>query len=110
VIVRNIRIKGGKRAMIKVLLERRVKKTDLARLVAHLTDLRAAALRQPGYVTGETLIKGDGLTDVLVISTWVSEDHWKAWTTSQERIEIEDVINSMIDGETRISIYSVTGY
>ena len=93
--------------MIKVLLERRVKKADLARLMAYLADLRAAALRQPGYVTGETLTRGDDFKDVLVISTWISEDHWKAWTTSQERIEMEDMIKGILDGETRVTIYKM---
>jgi heme-degrading monooxygenase HmoA len=93
--------------MIKVLVERRVKKRNHARLIAHLIDLRTAALHQPGYVTGETLVKGNDLMDVLTISTWISEDHWKAWTTSEERIELNDIINRLIDGEAKINIYKV---
>jgi heme-degrading monooxygenase HmoA len=93
--------------MVKVMQERRVKKKNLARLVAMLNDLRATAIRQPGYVTGETLIKGNDPIDVLVISTWISEDHWKAWTTSEERIELNDMITGIIEGEARINIYQV---
>jgi len=93
--------------MIKVLQERRVKKRNFAKLNANLNDLRSAALQQPGYVTGETLIKGTDPIDVLVISTWISEDHWKAWITSEERIELTDIMNSLIEGETKISIYKI---
>ena len=93
--------------MIKVFQERRVKKENYARLIAYLTDLRAAALRQPGYLTGETLVKGNDLIDVLAISTWVSEDYWKAWTTSEQRIELNDMINRLISEEAKISIYRV---
>jgi heme oxygenase (mycobilin-producing) len=93
--------------MIKVLLERRVKKRNFAKLVANLHDLRSAALRQPGYVTGETLVKGTDPIDVLVISTWISEDHWKAWTTSEERIELEDIVNALIDGDVKTNVYEV---
>jgi heme-degrading monooxygenase HmoA len=93
--------------MIKVLQERRVRKRNFTKLIAQLNDLRSAALHQPGYVTGETLIKGKDPIDVLVISTWISEDHWKAWTTSEERIEINDMVNSLIDGDAKISIYEV---
>jgi len=93
--------------MIKVLQERRVKKKNLTKLVAQLNDLRSAALHQPGYVTGETLIKGKDPIDVLVISTWISEDHWKAWTTSEERIELNDIINGIIEGDVKISIYEI---
>jgi heme oxygenase (mycobilin-producing) len=93
--------------MIKVLQERRVKKGNFTKLIAQLNDLRSSALHQPGYVTGETLIKGKDPIDVLVISTWISEDYWKAWTTSQERIELNDIVNSLIDGDTKISIFEV---
>jgi heme-degrading monooxygenase HmoA len=93
--------------MIKVLQERRVKKINYDRLIAHLIDLRAAALRQPGYLTGETLSKGDDPVDVLTISTWVSEANWKAWVTSEERIEFEEIINNLLDGEAKVSIYKM---
>ena len=93
--------------MIKVLQERRVKKKNISRLVALLNDLRSAALHQPGYVTGETLIKGKDPVDVLVISSWISEDYWKAWTTSEERIEINDMVNSIIEGDDKITVYQV---
>ena len=93
--------------MIKVLQERRVKKRNFAKLIGHLNDLRSSAIHQPGYLTGETLIKGSDPIDVLVISTWISEDHWKAWITSEERIELEDMISRLIDGEAKISIYKV---
>ena len=91
--------------MIKVLLERRVRKENYDKLIANLNDLRAASLHQPGYVTGETLIKGDDPIDVLVISTWISEAHWNAWTTLEERIVLNNVINRLIDGEAKISVY-----
>jgi heme oxygenase (mycobilin-producing) len=93
--------------MIKVLLERRVKRRNFAKLVAHLNDLRSAALRHPGYVTGETLIRGNDPVDVLVISTWISEDHWKAWMTSEERVELEDMVNALIDGDVKVNIFEV---
>lgn len=91
--------------MIKVLLERCVRKENLSKLLATLEDIRAASLRQPGYVTGETLIKGTDPLDVLVISTWISESHWNAWTTSQERIMLNDMINHLIEGEAKVNVY-----
>ena len=75
--------------MIKVLLERRVAKENLTRLIGYLVDLRAAALKQKGYVTGETLVKR------------------KAWTTTATRIELDDIINGIIIGDPRVSIYTV---
>jgi heme oxygenase (mycobilin-producing) len=94
--------------MIKVLLERRVPKRNYPKLLDHLIDLRTAALHQPGYISGETLIKGNDPIDVMTISTWISEDHWKAWTTARVRIELNDIISRLIDGEAKVSVYKVS--
>jgi len=56
-------------AMVKVLQERLVNRKDCHRLLECLEDLRAAALRQPGYVTGETLVKGVDAVAVLTVVT-----------------------------------------
>ena len=93
--------------MIKVFLERRVAKENYTKLIAALNDLRAASLHQPGYVIGETLIRGDDLIDVLVISTWISEAHWNAWTTLEKRITLNDLICHLIEGEIKISTYKI---
>ena len=93
--------------MVRVLLERRVKREDYNRLMGHLKDLRAAALHRPGYVTGETLVRDDDPVEVLVISTWISEEHWNAWLTSQERIELNSAITHLLVAEPRVSIYKV---
>ena len=94
--------------MIKVLLERRVKKENYTKLIDHLIDLRAAALRQSGYVSGETLVKKNNLIDVLTISTWISKDHWEAWTTSETRIDLNDIVDTLVEGVPKVSIYEVT--
>ncbi|MDD4860331.1 MAG: antibiotic biosynthesis monooxygenase [Dehalococcoidales bacterium] len=93
--------------MIKVLLERQVKRADFPKILEHLQDLRAAALYQPGYVFGETLLKGDDPVEVLVISTWASEEHWNAWLTSEERIELESANSHLLLDETKISVYKI---
>lgn len=94
--------------MIKVLLARRVKRKNCTKLMEHLVDLRTEALHQPGYITGETLVKGYDPVDVLTISSWVSEDYWKAWLTSEKRIELNDIVTPLLEEETKISIYKVS--
>jgi heme oxygenase (mycobilin-producing) len=94
--------------MIKVLLERQVTKKNYNKLMEQLIDLRTAALRQPGYISGETLVKGNDPIDVMTISTWMSEDYWKAWTTARVRIELNDLVNRLIEGEAKVGIYKVS--
>ena len=93
--------------MVKVLVERRVSKKNYFKLMANLMDLRAASLHQPGYVTGETLVKGTDPIDILVIGTWISEDHWKAWATSETRILLNTLTDRLIEGEAKITIYKM---
>ena len=91
--------------MIKVLLERKVPKDKYSKLIGLLNDLRAESLHQPGYVSGETLVKGEDPIEVLVISTWISEDHWKAWTTNEQCIELDQMIDSFLGAPTRFTVY-----
>jgi len=95
--------------MIKVLLERRAKKDKYDYLMELLQDLRAVALHQAGYIAGETLVKADNPLDVLVISTWVSAEHWKTWLSNQNRLELTALIDSLVDGDTKITVYAPPG-
>jgi heme-degrading monooxygenase HmoA len=94
--------------MVKVVQERVVRRQDAQRLLEGLQDLRAEALGQPGYVTGETWFRGDDPVTVLVVATWLSEDHWKAWETSEARVALNDFIAPVLVDEPRTSIYRLT--
>jgi antibiotic biosynthesis monooxygenase (ABM) superfamily enzyme len=93
--------------MIRVLLRRRVRPVNYQRTIGLLRDLRAAALHQPGYMTGETMVRGQDPIEVLVISTWLSEEYWKAWSTSQERIELEDMISPLLEDASEATVYQM---
>ncbi len=95
-------------AMIKVLQERLVAGKDYHRLMGLLLDLREGALRQPGYVMSETLFKGGDPITVLVIATWFSREHWKAWENSEPRMTLNDMVLSLVLEEPTTSIYSMT--
>ena len=91
--------------MVKVLLTRQVKQENYPRVVGLLADLRAAALHQPGYVTGETIVRGENPIEVMAIGTWVAEEYWNAWSTSEARIEIEDMIAPLLEGKPTVAVY-----
>ncbi len=93
--------------MIKVLIKRQVKAQDYKTLIGLTLDLRAAALHQPGYVSGETVVRGEDPVEVLAIGTWMSEDHWKAWRTSEQRHEIEDLVLPLLVRPAEVTVYNV---
>jgi len=44
-------------------------------------------MRQPGYISGETLVGYNDPDLTIVISTWRSHEHWQYWVDSTERRE-----------------------
>ncbi len=93
--------------MIKVLIKRQVKAQDYKKLIGLMLDLRAAALHQPGYVSGETVCRGEDPVEVLAIGTWLTEDHWKAWRTAEQRQELEDIVLPLLVKPAELSVYNV---
>ena len=70
---------------IGVLIRRVVKPGQSARLLLpHIIELRALAVRQPGYISGETLFSLDHPEECLVISRWTTLEHWQRWKASAE--------------------------
>lgn len=93
--------------MIKVFIKRRIIPGNYHRLLKLMLELRIMATRQQGYVTGETLVRGKDSIEVLAIGTWISEEHWKAWSTAQQRIEITNMIIPLLEGGVETTVYSI---
>lgn len=90
---------------IKIIIKRKVPKGKEDELVPLLVKLRSLAIAQTGYVSGETLINVNDHEDYLVISTWQSVDHWKAWAGSKERADIQDKIDALLGQKTEYGVY-----
>ena len=75
--------------MIRVIVHHVTKSRDDAeRLMNVIAQLRNEAIKQPGYITGETLINTLDPTNILVISTWKNGETWEAWDKSEVRTKI----------------------
>ncbi len=55
---------------IKIVIHRKVYGERQAELLPLLKELRAQAINQPGYISGETLGSIEDSSEFLVISTW----------------------------------------
>lgn len=90
---------------IRVIMLRRVppeKNEDLRPL---LLKMRSLAVRQTGYVSGETLISADDPEEVLVISTWRNMENWNDWLASEERQAVQEEIDNVVGQETLYQVY-----
>ena len=93
---------------IGILIKRVTKQGDNAKaLLPHIVELRALAVRQPGYISGETFFNLDRPEECVVISRWTTIEHWQTWTRDPRRIEIEGNIEKYIGTKTEYSIYGI---
>lgn len=91
--------------VVKVILLRRVPREAAQELKPMLMELRALALAQPGYISGETLINADDPEEYLVISTWTDIEHWNAWLHNGERNMVQRAIDTLLGRETLYQVY-----
>ena len=71
----------------KILIRRRFKKGKTKEIFSLLKDFRTAALSQPGYITGVTLIDHSDSQHMLVIGTWENMESWHNWKKNSKRKE-----------------------
>jgi heme-degrading monooxygenase HmoA len=90
---------------VKILIRRKVSADKAAKLKDLVMQLRALSVKQPGYVSGESLKSVENPDQYLVISTWDSLDAWKAWQGSKERAGIQNQIDALLGGKTEYEVY-----
>ena len=93
---------------IGVLIKRITKQgIDAKVILPHIIELRALAVRQPGYISGETFLNLDRPEECLVIGRWTSLEHWQRWTRDQRRIELNGNMEQNLVTQTEYSIYNI---
>jgi len=80
--------------MVRIIIEHKTK--DVDSLINFLWRLRTEAMKQRGYVTGETLVNIEDPSSVLVVSTWEKAEDWDNWNTSETRTKLTKPINDIL--------------
>jgi heme oxygenase (mycobilin-producing) len=93
--------------MVRVVVEHLAKsREDAEKVVNIILQLRNEAIKQNGYITGETLIDLDQPRNVLVISTWDKAESWQAWDKSELRTSLTRPIFSLLEKPYSVKLYS----
>ena len=93
---------------IEVLIRRVTKPGISAKaLLPHIVELRSHAVRQPGYISGETLFNLEQSDECVVISRWTTLEHWQAWNRTPRRMEIDAGMEGLLAVETEYKFYGV---
>jgi heme-degrading monooxygenase HmoA len=92
---------------IKVFIKRHIKegKTDAVLALLHL--FRTNALKQPGYISGETLVNHYDPRSITVVSMWQTVDDWIRWQESDERSSHEAELEGLLEQPTKFEIYDL---
>ena len=92
---------------VKVFIKRHVKEGKIEDALALLNEVRSQALKQPGYISGETLVNHYDHSNITVVSTWQTIEDWIRWQESDERTVQEDQLESFLEGPANFEIYDL---
>ena len=92
---------------VKIFIKRYVKKGKTQDAVELLKDVRSQALKQPGYISGETLINHYDPCNIAVVSTWQTIDDWIRWEESDERSAKENQLEGLLERPADFEIYDL---
>jgi heme-degrading monooxygenase HmoA len=70
-----------------------------------MLELRSAALRQHGYLSGETLRDVGDPLNFVVISTWMNLETWKTWQTARQRLAIEEMMEPLLAAPRTVRVF-----
>ena len=93
---------------IGVLIKRIVKEgQDAKALLPYVVDLRALAVRQDGYISGETFFNLKQREECLVISRWTSLENWQKWENDDRRIDLNKEMEKQFGCKAEYNIYGI---
>jgi heme-degrading monooxygenase HmoA len=92
---------------VKILIKRKFNVDQLQDASTLLMKARYSAMRQPGYISSETLSDLNDRGKVTVVSMWQTEKDWHAWKDSPERAEFEMEMGKIQEGDTEFELYAM---
>jgi len=91
--------------LVKVLITRRIRQGAEVDVLVTLSSLRARAISQPGYISGETLVGHEDPRKLIVISTWDSLENWLQWKDDPARTQVEALLDPHLLEPTTYEVF-----
>lgn len=93
--------------MIRVIVDHQLKdKKHTEELIGVMKQLTGEAIKQPGYIIGETLVSSEDECNILVIATWRSAKHFNDWYSPEMRQKVESMYPAILTELPRIRIFN----
>ena len=90
---------------VKVLIERWVKAGYEELVWEMLRDLRSQAVRQRGYMYGETWRSLDNPRIFAVVSVWGRREYWERWAEDDFRRGVEERISRFLRKPSSVRVF-----
>jgi heme oxygenase (mycobilin-producing) len=94
---------------VKILIKRHFKENAAEQAGELLNNFRRDAMRQPGYISGETWHNHYDPRSITVVSTWQSVDDWIRWEESEARAANEEKLERLLEESTKFEVYDLGG-
>ena len=92
---------------IKIIVERKFKDTPSESEIEVIHKIRVLAMKQKGYVGGETLINYIDNKEVVRIAQWADLELWNRWINSKERKNLELESSPHLAEPAHIRVFSL---
>ena len=70
-----------------------------------LRELRSGATRQPGFISGQTVVDAFSPTIFMTISRWSSIAVWDLWEKDSERMAIIERIDALLQRTPTVRLW-----
>jgi heme-degrading monooxygenase HmoA len=90
---------------IKIVIERKFKEAVVPEMLQIIDEIRIKALRDRGYIGGETVVNVDDDREVLVFSAWSSVDDWDTWYNKKDWEELEKKLAPHLEEAVKIRAF-----
>ena len=94
--------------MVVVIIDLRV--NNVVTILPILRELRKAAMFQPRYISGTTLVGAEDKSLISIETIWESIKDWKQWEKSQTQINLFRKLVPFLLEKSKIKIYRYLSY
>lgn len=92
---------------VKILIKRKIKNGNMRAASRLLINNRTEVMKQPGYISSETMRSLDDPNQIVVVSMWQSREAWEKWKNSEIRMANETEFKDYLLGQTAYEHYSL---
>ncbi len=92
---------------VKILIRRHCRKGLVESALALISEFRKAAMGQPGYLSGQTLLNHYDGNCIAVLSTWQQVEDWIRWQSNEGREQMEARLEGLLDQPTTYEVFDL---